>query len=114
MEPWFLVCESDASFGRLVTLLGRDVLLPLRFDDGKVVVRLAATKLTPLLLGPESYGITRLPGRSSSTPLNDAQLAALPAKLRSQLPQKAFMRDFFDAIRREFPHEDSFHRSETK
>jgi len=110
MEPIFLVCESEASYERLVTLFGLDFFFPIRFDDGKVIVRLVLTKQGTLLLDSMGSGVTRLPMRFASTPLNDIQLAALPAKVRNQLPETPFMRDFFDVIRKELPHESSFER----
>jgi hypothetical protein len=89
------------ALSRLTALFGSDALFPMQFDDGKVIVRLAPTKLTPLLLA-EVPDIVRLPSRFSTVPLSKEQMAALPTATRRKIRQKAFMCDLYFALSEEF------------
>jgi|SRR5580700_8531986 hypothetical protein len=102
MEPLFLVCRNDAGLDRLLSLFSREALFAMRFDDGRIIVRLLPNKDTPSLLG-QVPDIMRLPLRFSSVRLSKAQLAALPAQVRRKLRDKAFMRELFETLREEFP-----------
>lgn len=114
MEARYLVCKDDIAFGLLQATIeggpGKYSVLSVPYD-GKVFVRLMpfdafAVKFVGILLST-SDGLTGLPG-DSEVGLNQTQLAALPERMRRELPENPTERQLIALLRQEFPHDGSF------